>query len=77
MIDAAEIKTRCAIIRLHGKDLARAAPCSITTVYSLFRGDGAQANTLKRVAGALVAEELRLRDHLLALHPLPPEGAAP
>lgn len=74
MIEAAEIKARCAVIRLQGKQLARAAPCSLTTVYNLFRGDAGRTDTLKRIAGALEREELALRNHLLALHPLVPEG---
>lgn len=74
MIEASEIKARCAAIRLQGKDLAKAAPCSITTVYNLFRGDGGRSETLKRLAGALEKEELKLRDHLLTLHPLPQDS---
>lgn len=70
MIEAGEIKARCLAIRLQGKDLAKAARCSITTVYNLFRGDAGRTDTLKRMAGALVKEEIRMRDHLLALHPL-------
>ncbi len=77
MIEAAEIKTRSAAIRWPGQDLAHAAGCGVTTVYNVFRGDGSRTDTLKLMAGALVAEELRLRDHLLALHPLQGEGAQP
>lgn len=72
MMDGREIKQRCAAIRLQGRDLARAAPCSTTTVYNLFRGDAGRSDTLKRLGFALQQEELRLRDHLLALHPLEP-----
>lgn len=75
MIEAAEIKARCGAIRLQGKDLALRAGCSITTVYNLFRGDGSRTDTVKLLTGALVAEELRLRDHLLALHPVAREAA--
>lgn len=74
LIEAPEIKARCAAIRLQRRELALAAPCSETTVYNLFRGDAGHTDTLKRLAGALVAEELKLRDHLLALHPV--AGAA-
>lgn len=70
MMDPAEIKARSAAIRLSGKDLAQAAPCSLTTVYNLFSGDAGRSDTLKRIGAALVAEELRMRDHLLALHPV-------
>lgn len=76
MIEAAQIKQRCAAIRLHGQDLARAAHCSTTTVYNLFGGDAGRTDTLQRLSGALVAEELRLRDHLLGLHPLAPGVAS-
>lgn len=76
MIEAVEIKARCLAIRLQGKELARAAPCSMTTVYNLFRGDAGRTDTLKRLAGALEREELRMRDHLLALHPLAGEPGA-
>jgi hypothetical protein len=70
MLEASQIKARCAAIRLQGKELAGASRCSMTTVYSLFRGDGGRTDTLSRLTAALEAEELRLRDHLLALHPL-------
>jgi hypothetical protein len=68
-----EIQARCAALRLHPREVAALASCHHNTVRGILRGAGAQGRTLARVFAAIEGEELRLRNYLLALHPVKQE----
>ena len=75
MIEAMELETRCSAIRLHKQELARRSMRHPNTITNLFQGKGNNTDTLSAVSRVLLEEELRLRDHLLALHPITQEAA--
>lgn len=66
------IRERISAIRFPPKDLARASQVSVNTINRTLAGDTQPyKNTFDAIEKSVVAEELRLRDYLLALHPLP------
>lgn len=69
-MDIHEIKSRSEAIRLQGRVWAQSAGVHPNTITHVLRGAGTQTFKLKAVTEALITEELRLRDHLLALHPV-------
>lgn len=71
MIEPSEIERRRKAIRLQRGELATAAHCDQNTVSKVLLGKtGTRVTTLTAMSNALVAEEIRLRDYLLAVHPL-------
>lgn len=67
------IAQRAKIIRFSDKALGEAAGLAENTVYrTLSRRTRPLQDTADQLAQALIAEELRLRDHLLKLHPIQP-----
>lgn len=65
------IATRARAIRLSDKALGGAAGLAENTVYrTLSRRTRPLQDTAEMLSSALVAEELRLRDYLLTLHPV-------
>lgn len=69
-----DLSARAARIRLPHRRLAALAQVSKDTICSSFSGrHNPLHTTVTRMAEALQAEELALRDHLLRLHPLPPQ----
>lgn len=76
MLEPSELQARCRAIRLHKKELAAAIGCHVHTVDNLLSGRGSRAHTANAAAGAIQAEELRLRDYLLERHPLAVSEAA-
>lgn len=65
-----EIKRRCEAIRLKPEELSRMAKVASSTAHRLGKGDN-KVSTRWKMTRALLAEEQRLRDHTLGLHPLP------
>lgn len=66
-----EISRRAKVIGYEVKDLAADASVHETTVYrSIGRESNNTMKTMQRLSAALFTRERRLRDHLLALHPL-------
>lgn len=76
MMQPEEIRDRCAAIRLPRQELAQRAPCSPVTVRRVFSGKTSRTDSLDRLGATVVAEELRLRNYLLELHPVEPEPVA-
>jgi transcriptional regulator with XRE-family HTH domain len=65
------IAERRQAIRWSDKDLGKAAGLAENTVYRTLAGiTRPMMDTADALTGALIAEELRLRDYLLALHPV-------
>lgn len=65
------IAERARIIRLSDKALGEAAGLAENTVYRTLAGiTRPMLDTANKLGDALIAEELRLRDHLNALHPV-------
>jgi hypothetical protein len=76
MMQPEEIRKRCGAIGLQRGRLAEIAPCSPTTISRVFSGKSSRTDSLDRLGDAVEAEELRLRDYLLGLHPLEPAKEA-
>ena len=73
MMLPAEMLHRAAMIRLDRKALARTAGLSQKSVrMTLTEQSSPRLDTLQSMERAVIAEELRLRDHLLSLHPIQP-----
>lgn len=70
MIGASEIGARCAVIRLGRGGLARLAALHPNTVSHILAGGSVLSGSLEAATRALEAEEVRLRNYLLDLHPL-------
>jgi transcriptional regulator with XRE-family HTH domain len=71
------IAERARAIRFSDKALGEAAGLAENTVYrTLSRRTRPLQDTADMLSSALTAEELRLRDYLLALHPVKQEGQA-
>lgn len=71
------IRERAQAIRLGQRQLARITGMSIRFVNSTLTGKSKpRYDNLEEIEKAVVTEELRLRDHLLALHPVKKEGEA-
>lgn len=65
------IRERVTTIRLGHKQLADAAGLSQKSVGQILGGrSGGQYSSIVAINDALTAEEIRLRDYLLALHPV-------
>lgn len=68
----AEIDARARAVHLKRSDLAELSGLPPDTVGRTLNGrTDPRLSTTNKLAQALTAEELRLRDHLLALHGLP------
>jgi hypothetical protein len=66
-----QIAERSEAIRLDKKALARLAKLSQKSTGMTLRGQSSpRLNNLQALERAIVAEEIRLRDYLLAIHPL-------
>jgi predicted transcriptional regulator len=66
-----EIKTRAAGIGLAMTRLAGMAGVAASTAVGRVDAErDVRASTLRKLGDAVVAEEIRLRDYLLALHPI-------
>jgi predicted transcriptional regulator len=74
MIEAAEFGVRCEAIRLDKNELARRVGRHPNTIKRVLEGKNSLTDTVSEINRVLVAEELRLRDHCLALHPLNGSG---
>jgi len=74
-----QLKERAENIRLRMNNLAALAGVPPSTAHAR-NTDGSdrdvRSSTLKKLVDAQVAEELRLRDYLLSLHPIKQEGQA-
>lgn len=71
-----QIKERAANIRLKMNTLAELAGVPPSTAHARTadgRDRDIRASTLQKLADALVAEEFRVRDYLLGLHPVKTE----
>jgi hypothetical protein len=71
MSEGCELEARATAIRLQKRELAASCGLNKNTITNVFRGLGARTDTLKAIDAAIGAEEIRLRDHLVSLHPLP------
>lgn len=74
------IRDRASALRLSKKALAQATGLAEMTIGRTLRGaTSPNLTTCDEIGQAIVAEELRLRDYLVGLHPLPsaatPEAA--
>lgn len=68
------IRERAARIRWRNKAIAEASALSEMTIGRTLSGaTSPNMTTLDQIEAAIVAEELRLRDYLLALHPIKTE----
>lgn len=71
------ISERAHAIRLGRKALAQHAQLSEKTIGMILRNaSGGRHHSIVAIDNALIAEELRLRDYLLTLHPVKEEGKA-
>lgn len=75
MLTNVEITQRREGLRMQRKELAKLAPCSETTLWHIEAGLGCRTDTLKRLEAALIAQELAMRDYLVALHPIEASAA--
>lgn len=68
------LRLRASAIRLGQKQLADAAGLSHKSVNQILGGrSGGRHDSVVAIETALAAEEIRLRDHLLSLHPVKTE----
>jgi hypothetical protein len=65
-----DIKERAGAINLTLKRLAQAHGLDFTTAYRIARGGDVLVSTHAKLVDALIAEEIRLRDYLLSIHPI-------
>lgn len=73
-----QIRDRAQAIRLGRKALAGQSNLSEKAVGQILNGvSGGQHASFVAIENALVADEIRLRDYLLALHPVPASGGGP
>lgn len=71
MIKVSELEARRLAIRFQRGELAFASDCDQNTVSKVLLGKtGTRVSTLTAMENALIAEEIRLRDYLLSIHPL-------
>lgn len=71
-----QIASRAKRIGLQHKVIARQAELDGATVYRIFAGRTRPLlDTVSRIERVLIAEEIRLRDHLLQLHPIEERAA--
>lgn len=71
MLEMAEIERRRDALRFPIEELAKAAGCNPNTAGPALKGKTSpRHDTVVSMTRALIAEELRLRDYLLALHPI-------
>ena len=71
-MDLGDLKARAAAVRLPVKDLARLAGLNKHTVHNAWSGrSDSLTSTRDKLGAALVGEERRMLDHLLALHGVP------
>jgi hypothetical protein len=67
------IRDRALAVRLGKKELSELAKLSQKSTGMIMRGQSSpRLNNLQALERAVVAEEIRLRDYLLALHPVIP-----
>ena len=71
-----EIKERAEAVNLTLKRLARRAKVHPSTAYRASHAGDCRVTTNAKLSRALVAEELKLLDHLLALHGAPEHRSA-
>jgi hypothetical protein len=71
-----EIKKRAEAVNVTLKRLARRAKVHPSTAYRASISGDCRVTTNAKLSRELVAEELRLLDHLLALHGIPERSAA-
>lgn len=77
MLTMEQIEARRRRIGLNVEDLARAAGCNPNTAGPALSGKRLpRGGTWQKLSDALIAQEIALRDHLLALHPVKKEGEA-
>lgn len=69
LVDLNELEGRAKAIRWTLSDVSRAAGVARTTGYQVVGHRNPTAKTHQALSGALIAEEIRLRDLLNALHP--------
>lgn len=71
------IRERCFQIRWRNKAIAQATGLAEMTIGRTLSGSTSpNMTTFEQIEAAVVAEELRLRDYLLTLHPVKEEGKA-
>lgn len=71
MLEMAEIERRRDAVRFPIEELAKAAGCNPNTAGPALRGKSSpRHDTVVAMSRAIEAEELRLRDYLLTLHPI-------
>lgn len=70
IIDTVEIGVRCQAIRLDKKELARRTGRHLNTIKNVLGGGNSLTDTVSEINRVLNEEEIRLRDHCLALHPI-------
>lgn len=75
----ADLAKRCSALRLPQSELAALAGLDENTIGRAFKPEANPLmSTLRAMEAAIAAEERRLRDHLLTLHPIqsePPRAA--
>ncbi len=77
LLDITEIRKRVAAINLSLSGLARRAGVEPSVVLRGCAGKHEpKISTLRKIGDPLIAEEIRLRDYLLELHPVPNEDAS-
>lgn len=72
IVELTELSIRTAAIRWTLADLSLAAGMARSTAYQVVNHQNPKSKTHTALSDAQIAEELRLRDYLLALHPVAP-----
>lgn len=70
LVELPELKGRAQAIRWTLADVSLAAGMARSTAYQVVEHQNPKSNTHKALSDAQIAEEIRLRDYLLALHPV-------
>ena len=76
IVELSELSIRAAAVRWTLADLSLAAGMARSTAYQVANHLNPTRKTHDALSDAQIAEEIRLRDYLLALHPLAKEGQA-
>jgi hypothetical protein len=72
IVELSELPIRVAAIRWTLADLSLAAKMARSTAYQVVNHENPKKKTHDALSEAQIAEEIRLRDYLLSLHPVVP-----
>jgi transcriptional regulator with XRE-family HTH domain len=68
-----DLAARVSALRFPHSELAKAAGLDKNTVTRALKGRSILSGSLQKIEAVVAADEIRLRDYLLARHPLPAE----